>query len=136
MDKNKQDPRKWLAVKRSSSGFGLFARVPIKKNRFIIEYTGKLLTAGQANEKGGKYLFEINSRWTIDGTTRKNLARYINHACRPNCEIYTVGKAVKIRSAKNIRPGEELTYDYGKEYFNEYIKPRGCRCSSCQKKNR
>jgi SET domain-containing protein len=128
----KQEIKKFL-VKRSQSGLGLFANNLIKKGEFIIQYTGKLLTREQANERGGKYLFEINSRWTIDGSERQNVARYINHSCRPNCEVEIIGKKIKIVAIKNIQPGEELCYDYGKEYFNEFIKPIGCKCKHCQK---
>jgi hypothetical protein len=92
------------------------------------------MTSKEANGKGGKYLFEINSRTTIDGSGRENLARYINHSCRPNCEATIKNKQIIIRSIKEIKPGDELTYNYGKEYFNEYIKPFGCKCAYCKKK--
>jgi uncharacterized protein len=129
-------PRKYLKVKRGINGLGLFATAPIKKGTFIIEYTGKLLTADQADQKGGQYLFEINSRWTIDGSSRSNLARYINHSCRPNCESDTNErkKQITITAIKNIKEGEELTYDYGKAFWNDYIKPKGCRCLKCVEK--
>lgn len=119
-------------VKRSPSGLGLFAMEDIKKGEFIIEYSGTILTVREANEKGGKYLFEINSRYTIDGSDRKNIARYINHSCRPNCEIEIKKRCVLVFSIKNIKAGDELNYDYGKEYFNEYIKPNGCKCVKCR----
>lgn len=129
-------PRKYLKVKRGINGFGLFTTEPIKKGTLIIYYIGKLLTAAQADEKAGQYLFEINSRWTIDGSTRKNLARYINHSCRPNCESDTFDrtKTITITAIKNIKAGEELTYDYGRVFWKEYIKPKGCRCVKCTEK--
>jgi len=125
---------KKFKIKKSSSGLGLYSNIEIKKGSFVIEYTGNLITTEEANKKGGKYLFEINSKWTIDGTKRENISRYINHSCKPNCIAYIVGKKVKIYSLKNINPGEELTYNYGKEYFDEYIKPYGCKCNYCIKK--
>lgn len=120
-----------LSVKRSKSGLGIFTNEPIKKKKFVIEYSGELISNEEADRRGGLYLFNINSRWTIDGKKRENLSRYLNHSCRPNCEAETRGKKVIIRSIKNIPAGEELTYGYGKEYFNEYIKPHGCRCQKC-----
>jgi hypothetical protein len=125
--------KKYL-VKKSATGLGLFSNIQIAKGEFVIEYTGKVMTSKEANEKGGKYLFEINSRTTIDGSGRENLARYINHSCRPNCEATIKNKQIIIRSIKEIKPGDELTYNYGKEYFNEYIKPFGCKCAYCKKK--
>ena len=122
-----------VKVKRSSAGLGLFATQPIKKNTYIMDYTGDLITNEEADERGGKYLFEINSKWTIDGKDRKHTARYVNHSCRPNCETRVSGKRVKIYAIKNIKEGEELTYDYGEEYFDDFIKPVGCKCAHCQK---
>jgi len=125
--------KKYL-VKKSATGLGLFSNIQIKKGEFVIEYTGKIMTSKEANDKGGKYLFEINSRITVDGSGRENLARYINHSCRPNCEATIKNKHIIICSIKEIKPGEELTYNYGKEYFNEYIKPFGCKCAYCKQK--
>jgi len=119
-------------VKRSGAGLGLFAQDEIGKGEFIIEYKGKLLNQRQTDEKGGKYLFAINSRKTIDGTTRKNIARYINHSCKPNAEVEIKKGRIMIYARKKITPEEEICYDYGKEYFNEHIKPFGCVCEKCK----
>lgn len=125
---------KGLKVKRSDAGLGLITTEPIKKGSFVIEYDGPRLTNEEADKKLGKYLFEVNNKVTIDGSGRKNIARYINHACRPNCEIKIRKGRVFIFAQKNIKPGEELNYDYGKEYWNHFIKPYGCRCWSCVKR--
>src|SRR6202040_2382282 len=78
--------KKPYRIGRSRTGLGLFATKPIKKGAKIIRYFGPLLDS--KNEKHdaieNKYLFELNNRWTIDGSVRKNFARYINHACKPN----------------------------------------------------
>lgn len=125
-----------LSVKRGINGLGLFAKVPIKKGDCVIEYTGEVITAKEANKRGGRYLFETSANRHIDGTTRANTARYINHSCRANCEPDTVGGRVFISAIKHISPGDELCYDYGKEYWNEYIKPKGCLCPKCAEKNK
>ncbi|MEX1112414.1 MAG: SET domain-containing protein [Candidatus Andersenbacteria bacterium] len=119
-----------FVVRRSSAGLGLFAESEIAKDDFVTEYHGPLLSQDEADEKGGKYLFAIDKKLTIDGSSRKNTARYLNHSCKPNCEPEIDGKRIYIYAKKKIQPGEELTYNYGKEYFNDYIKPYGCRCSS------
>jgi uncharacterized protein len=125
---------KELAVKRGINGLGLFAKVPIKKGDCIIEYVGEVITAAEANRRGGRYLFETSKNRHIDGTTRKNIARYANHSCRPNCEVDIKGGRVFILAKRSIEPQEELCYDYGKEYWTDYIKPKGCRCPKCVEK--
>ncbi|MEN9582412.1 MAG: hypothetical protein RL641_366 [Candidatus Parcubacteria bacterium] len=115
-------------VKRGVNGLGLFSNVSWKKRDKIIEYIGEIISVEEADRRGGKYLFEIDSKRTIDGKSRKNLARYINHSCVPNCETEIDGKKVFVYALKKIAPHDELTYDYGKEYFDEYIKPKGCGC--------
>jgi uncharacterized protein len=124
-------------VGRARTGLGLFATEPIKKRAFIVEYKGRKLTTEQADileARGNRYLYEINSRWTIDGTTRKNLGRYANHSCRPNAESHSVGHKVILRAIKNIKPGDEITYDYGKDYLANVITRRGCKCDKCRER--
>lgn len=125
-----------VQVKRSSAGLGLFAITPFKKGDLVIEYTGEIIREAEANRRGGKYLFELNDDWTIDGKSRENIARYINHSCKPNCypELNDGETKVFIYAKRKIAPGEELTYDYGKDYVTQVIKPAGCKCDSCIKK--
>ena len=127
-------------VGRSKTGLGLFATKPIKKGTRIIRYFGPLLDSKKKkdDEIENKYLFELTNRWTIDGSIRKNVARYINHACRPNAEsdVRPRKRKVFIRAIKNIEPGEEINYDYGTDYFKAYLKPIGCKCDACEKKRK
>ena len=127
-------------VGRSRTGLGLFATKPIKKGSKIIRYFGPLLDSKKKKDDAieNKYLFELNNRWTIDGSVRKNVARYINHACKPNAEsdVKPRKRKVVIRAIKNIEPGEEINYDYGTDYFKAYLKPIGCKCAACEKKRK
>ncbi len=122
-----------IHVKRSSAGLGLYANQDFKRGEFIIEYTGDHISHAESDRRGGKYLFILNKKIVVDGKGRHNTARYINHSCRPNAEAETDDEDEKIRisARKKITKGEEITYDYGKEYWKEYIKPRGCRCQAC-----
>ena len=121
-------------MKRSFAGLGLFATEPIRKGDFIIEYTGTRLTTAQSNKKGGKYLFIVNKHTVLEGSGRDNLARYANHSCKPNSEIEVKHGRVLLFARRGIKAGEEITYDYGDEYFDEIIKPKGCLCVACTKK--
>ncbi len=121
-------------VKRSNAGLGLFAARAYAKGDLIIEYTGETISADEANERGGKYLFELNNKWTIDGKGRENISRYINHSCRPNAypELSEDETQVHIYAKREIAIGEEITYNYGKDYFKRILEPLGCRCDKCQ----
>src|SRR5205807_1024324 len=127
-------------VGRSRTGLGLFATKPIKKGTKIVRYFGPLLDSKKKKDDAieNKYLFELNNRWTIDGSVRENVARYINHACRPNAEsdVKPRKRKVFIRAIKKIEPGEEINYDYGTDYFKAYLKPIGCKCAACEKKRK
>lgn len=125
-------------VGRSKTGLGLFATAKIKKGTKIVRYFGPLLDSKKKDEDAveNKYLFQISKRWTIDGSVRENVARYINHSCKPNAEsdVNLTKRKVTIRSIKRIEPGEEISYDYGTEYFKAYLKPIGCKCDACETK--
>lgn len=123
--------KRTFAVRRTATGLGLFALEAIPARQRIIEYTGPLIPNEEVEKRRGRYFFGVNSKWTIDGSTRSNLARYINHSCRPNAEAIVTGKRIWIWSKKAIKAGEEITYNYGKEYFDDFIKPVGCKCIKC-----
>lgn len=118
-------------VKKSATGFGLFAEESIPRGVFLIEYWGEVVPTEKADEIGGRYLFDLENGKTILGGDRKNKARYANHGCKPNAEIRVNGDRALLFSIRSIKAGDEITWDYGKEYFDWFIKPHGCRCSAC-----
>lgn len=120
-----------LNVRRTTRGLGLFTLQTIPAGKRIIEYKGPIITGEEVKTKGGRYLFELDEEHAIDGSSRQNLARYINHSCEPNSEAYISGKRIWIWSKQAIGAGEELTIDYGEEYVKEFIEPNGCRCKLC-----
>lgn len=127
--KGKYVPGEWtLAVKRSSAGLGLFAGERIPKGACVIEYVGRTVSKEESETSKSKYLFEISKTKTIDGKPKINKAGYINHACNPNCETEIAKGRIFVMAIKDIKPGDELTYDYGKEYCLEHCVP--CRCSA------
>src|ERR1700733_15249340 len=110
---------------RSRTGLGRFAPKPIKKGAKIVRYFGPLLDCRKKKDDAveNKYLFELNGRWTIDGSLRKNIARYINHACKPNAEPDVNPRKLKvvIRAIRNIHPAEEINNIYGVYYLKPYL---------------
>jgi uncharacterized protein len=133
MQKQKHKHPDGFRVGKSSAGLGLFATRDYKKGERVIEYAGRLLSEKEADDSNSSYLFEITKKKVIDGAARTNIARYINHSCKPNCEPNIRKGQVFIDAIKRVRAGDEFTYDYGEEYFNDIIKPKGCRCVKHQK---
>jgi uncharacterized protein len=124
-------------VGRSVTGFGLFATRLIKRGAYIATYRGPLITAAECEareHRGAKYMFELNRRWVIDGSPRWNLARYMNHSCWPNAKPVTRKGRIVFVSLRWIAPGEEITYNYGPDYFKYFLESGGCRCAACRVK--
>ncbi|MEP7029492.1 MAG: SET domain-containing protein [Pseudolabrys sp.] len=124
-------------IGRSRTGLGLFATRPIRKRSRIAEYKGPLLNfkeAEKAERTSNRYLYEISKNFTIDGKARSNVARYANHSCNPNSDTYNVKHRVFIRALRNIKPGEQIVYDYGIDYLRNVIGISNCKCSRCTKR--
>ena len=76
---------------------------------------------GDIDEDGHTFLFTLNDDYVVDANVGGNIARWINHSCKPNCEAVIEendkGKRHKdkvfIEAIRAIKPGEELTYNYG-----------------------
>jgi len=120
---------------RPGMGRGLFAAMPIRKGDFLLEYTGRRIPTSYADTLKTRYLFELDESWTIDGSRRTNIARHVNHSCVPNCEVRLRDGKILIFAARNIQRGEELAFDYGDEYFEEFIRPSGCKCTRCMSRD-
>ena len=134
-----------IVVKKSSKhGKGVFSTKEIKKNTKIIQYIGEKISKAEGDRRsalrikrflnskktGSVYIFELNKKYDIDGSIIKNKARYINHSCDPNCEVDIIRGKIWISSIRNIKKGEELTYDYGYEFDKEDYKDHICKCGS------
>ena len=120
-------------VRRRSgiSGWGVYAAQPIAEDTRIIEYKGELVSQAEGSRRETRYLprqriwlFTINTRWLRDAAVGGNIARYINHACHPNCYVDVVGRHIWILASRDIRKGEELTYDYN----TDGVAGITCRC--------
>ena len=129
--------RNAIRIGRSRTGFGAFAKRDLPANRRIAEYRGPLLSKEEAEreeERGNRYLFEIDRDHTIDGSPRWNIARYLNHSCYGNCETAYAGKRVFIKTVQPIQKGEELVYDYGLSYVKNVIGVSNCQCGRCRRR--
>jgi SET domain-containing protein len=121
-----------IARRRSSiSGWGVYAAQPIDEDTRIVEYKGELISQAEGWRREQRYLprqriwiFNIDERWARDAAFGGNIARYINHACAPNCYVDIVGRHIWIRASRRIRTGEELTYDYNTDGYAGIE----CRC--------
>jgi len=125
-------------IGRARTGLGMFATRPIRRGDYIATYRGPRITTAEADrreKRGATYLFTLNKDWTIDGAPRWNVARYINHSCKPNCKPVTRNGKIVIVAQKRIEPDEEITYHYGDEYLQYFIEDAGgCKCAACRRK--
>lgn len=119
-------------AKNTRTGRGLFAQEDLPRGACLIEYIGRPATPAQMKANTGKYLFWTSDTTMIDGNIKENLARFINHSCRPNCEVDQRGRRLFIFAKRLINADEELTYDYGDEYFAMYFSNGRCRCEKCE----
>ena len=101
-------------------GAGVFALRRIRKGTVVVEYLGDRVSHEEVDERyadkldtdSHTFLFTVNSKIVIDAGRNGNEARFINHACDPNCESTIKNKRVFIEAIRTIQPGEELNYDY------------------------
>jgi hypothetical protein len=128
---------RFYRVGRAYTGLGLFATKPIKKAAYIATYRGPVISTEEADRRearGARYMFELNKRWTIDGSPRWNTARYINHSCKPNAKPIGRKGGIVIVAVRQIEPGEEITYNYGEQYLEFFLDTGGCKCAACRRK--
>ena len=117
-------------------GWGIYATAAISKNKRIIDYTGQKISSQESLKRERRYIrgghswcFKLTNRTVIDASVGGNLARYINHSCRPNCYVHIVDGVIWIRASRRIRTGEELTYNYNTDGEGQIR----CRCRrGCQ----
>ncbi len=134
----------WELKYSSIHAKGLFATKDIKKGTKVIEYLGEKISKKEGDRRsekrikkylnskktGSVYIFELNQKYDIDGTPGYNKAKYINHSCKPNCEIDIIKGHIWIISRKNIKKGEELSYDYGYEFDKDDYMDHICLCGA------
>jgi len=136
----------YAVVKRSKIHMrGVYAKKDIPEGTQVIEYVGNKLTKAQSDKvhdeqweksknhtkDGGVYLFELNKRYDIDGNVPWNTARLINHSCDPNCETDIIKGKIYIIALRDIKKGEELTYDYGFDVDDYEDHPCKCGAKKC-----
>jgi len=127
--------QKYFRKKSGINNLGLFAKSDINKGEKVIEYKGRKFTHKQVEEDDrfdnskAIYLFTLNERYVLDGDTKTNTAKYINHSCDPNCEVDIINGKIWIIAIKDIKKGDELSYDYGFGYDADF-RQFPCKCGS------
>jgi uncharacterized protein len=140
----KQTTSPFIKVNKSKiHNLGVYASKDIPKGTKIIEYIGNKISKDEADDiydktynkheknpsdNGAVYIFELNKKHDIDGNVSWNTARLINHSCSPNCEVDIINNKIWIISFKNIKKGEEISYDYG--YDLDCYEDHPCKCGS------
>jgi len=132
-----------IVIKKSKvHGHGAFALRDIKKGEKVIEYVGEKVTKAEGDrraelvferskkdpKKGAVYIFELNSKYDIDGDVPENIAKFINHSCDPNCKVDIIKGRIWVVAKKNIKEGEEINYNYC--YHIDDCLNHPCKCGS------
>ncbi len=134
----------WKVKKSQIHNYGIVATKNIRKSTKIIEYIGEKVSKKEGDKRSAKrikdflnsendgsvYIFELNKKYDIDGSPKYNKARYINHSCKPNCEVDIIENEIWISSIRNIKKGEELSYDYGYSFDKNDFRDHPCKCGS------
>jgi uncharacterized protein len=112
-------------------GTGGFATGDIPSASRIIEYVGKRIDKRESArqcQRNNPFIFFLNSEQDLDGDVDWNPARFLNHSCSPNCEAELIEGRIWIIARRDIKAGEEITFNYGYdlESFREYP----CHCGS------
>lgn len=139
--KSSTPPPSWIVRRSSIHQRGVFARTDIPKEDKVIEYVGEKITKAESERRGlelmnkaaktggaAVYIFTLNKKYDLDGGQSWNPARLINHSCDPNCEAFITAGRVWIYAKRDIKKGEELTFNYG--FDLETWEDHPCRCGS------
>lgn len=136
-----------IAVSHSGiHGRGVFARRQIREDETVCEYKGEIISETEVARRypedmqglNHTFIFGVAHDHNIDGGSRGNIARWINHSCAPNCDTYEKDKRIFVRAARDIRAGEELSYDYAIEAGERLTKavkarwPCWCGAKKCR----
>src|ERR1700712_4165451 len=132
-----------IQVRKSGvHGKGMYAVAPLKKGEVLIEYKGEIIDWQEAlrrhphdpKDPDHTFYFHIDEHNVIDAKHGGNAARWINHACTPNCEADEVDGRIFIKALRKIKAGTELFYDYGliidERYTPTLKKQFECRCGT------
>lgn len=121
-----------MVLKHSSiHGTGAFAGAGIPAGTRVVEYVGERISKTESQrrcELGNQFIFSLDADGDLDGGVEWNPARFINHSCAPNCEAVLEGGRIWIIALRDIRAGEEITFNYG--YDLEDYGEHPCRCGA------
>ena len=112
-------------------GTGGFAKSDIPAGTWVVEYAGERISKEESLrrcESGNEFIFSLNDEFDLDGSVPWNAARFLNHSCEPNCETERIGDRIWIIAARDIRAGEELTFNYGYNLVD--YQEHHCRCGA------
>jgi uncharacterized protein len=125
----------WVIFKESSiHGFGGFARRDISSGTALVEYVGEKIDKAESArrcEANNVFIFSLNDQCHIDGNVSWNPARYLNHSCSPNAEAQCEHDRIWLVAIRDIRAGEEITFNYGFDLENYRDYPCECGSSNC-----
>jgi SET domain-containing protein len=113
---------------------GVFARMDVAAGTRVLEYIGERVTKAESlrrRQGGNFFVFVVTEKFDIDGAVDWNPARFINHSCAPNCEARMEDERIWIIALRDLRAGEELTFNYGYDLQDYEEHPCCCGTPQC-----
>jgi SET domain-containing protein len=112
-------------------GQGAFAAEAIPPRLKIGEIRGESISVAEARIRATRHerimLVEVSNRRAIDFSRSGDPMRYTNHSCQPNARLCIRQGRVEFYAVKPIRPGEEITVNYGETHHEGKL---ACRCGA------
>jgi SET domain-containing protein len=115
-------------------GTGGFAATDIRSGTHLLEYVGRKIDKQESQrqcELENPYIFCINDEFDLDGNVDWNPARLLNHSCSPNAEAQAEGDRIWIVALRDIKAGEEITFNYNYDLQDYREHPCACRSPEC-----
>ena len=116
--------------KSKIAGWGVFATETIPRTsascRTSEKISNKESLKRERSIRRDIWCFKLTNRTVIDAGVGGNIARFINHSCKPNCYIEIKDGVIWVRAAKTIRraPSSTTTYNTDGEGLIQYKKCR------------
>jgi uncharacterized protein len=117
--------------KSNIDGKGAYAAALIPARKKIGDLGGVIISIREARKIAAATkrvaMVEFDDKRALNAAVNSNNLRYINHSCGPNTYMRVTHNRVEFYAKRAIKPGEELTCNYGETHHDGKLP---CRCGA------